>query len=133
MSINTTDGTGKLLTSPDQIKEETHQYLEKLYGCQPVPDMDKPWLLTNSVKEIHNRVMANPFQWPRRVSMNDYHALIRKGNAQPSPGPNGMEKWCVKSLSNYSLTPVLELHNYMTTNSCFLGNIKDMYLTMFHK
>jgi hypothetical protein len=44
-----------------------------------------------------------------------------------------MEKWCLKSLSDYSLTPVLELHNYMTTNSCFPGNIKDMYLTMFHK
>jgi hypothetical protein len=133
MSINTIDGTGKLLTSPDQVKEETRQYWEKLYGRQPVPDMDKPWLQTKSVNEVHGRVTANPFQWPRKASLTDYRALIRKGNARPSPGPDGMEKWCVKSLSDYSLTPVLELHNYMTTNSCFPGNIKDMYLTMFHK
>jgi hypothetical protein len=133
MSINTIDGTGKLLTSPDQVKEETWQYWEKLYGHQPVLDMDKPWLLTKSVSEVHNHVTANPFQWPRKASVTDYHALIRKGNARPSPGPDGMEKWCVKSLSDYSLTPVLELHNYMTMNSCFPGNIKDMYLTMFHK
>jgi hypothetical protein len=133
MSINTIDGTGKLLTSPDQVKEETRQYWEKLYGCQPVPVMHKPWLLTKSVNAVHAHVTANPFPWPRKASLTDYHALIRKGNARPSPGPDGMEKWCVKSLSDFSLTPVLELHNYMTMNSCFPGNIKDMYLTMFHK
>jgi len=133
MSINTIDGTGKLLTSPNQVKEETCLYWEKLYGRQPVPDMGEPWLLTKSVNKVHDRVKANPFQGPRKVSLIDYHALIRKGNARPSPGPDGMEKWCVKSLSDYSLTPVLELHNYIMANSCFLGNIKDMYLTMFHK
>jgi hypothetical protein len=95
--------------------------------------MDKPWHLTKSVNEVCECIMANPFQWPRRASVTDYHTLIRKGNARPSPGPDGMEKWCIKSLSDYSLTPVLELHNYMTMNSCFPGNIKDMYLTMFHK
>jgi len=133
MSINTINGTSKLITSPDQVKEETRQYWEKLYGCQPVPAMDKPWLLTKSICKVHDCITANPFQWPRRASMSDYRALIRKGNARLSLGPDGMEKWCVKSLSDYMLTPVLELHNYMTTNSCFPGNIKDMYLTMFHK
>jgi hypothetical protein len=78
MSINTIDGTGKLLTSPDQVKEETCQYWEKLYGLQLVLDMDKPWLQTKSVNEIHGRVTANPFQWPRKASLTDYCALIRK-------------------------------------------------------
>jgi len=133
MSINTIDGTGKLLTSPNQVREETHLYWKKLYRCQLVLDMEKPWLLTKSVNKVHDHVKANPFQWPRKVSLIDYCALMRKGNARPSPGPDGMEKWCVKSLSDYSLTPVLELHNYMMANSCFPGNIKDMYLTMFHK
>jgi hypothetical protein len=95
--------------------------------------MEKPWLVTKSVKEVHDCVSANPFQWPRTASLTDYRALIRKGNTRPSPGPDGVEKWCVKTLSDYSLTPFLELHNYMTLNSCFPGNVKDMYLTMFHK
>jgi hypothetical protein len=37
LSINTTDGTGKLLSSPDQVKDETHHYWEKLYAHQPIP------------------------------------------------------------------------------------------------
>jgi hypothetical protein len=128
LSVNSIDDSSRLLTSPDQVKTETRSYWEKLYARQPVPVMEKPWLVTNSVKEVHSRVSANPFQWPRTASLKDYRALIMKGNARPSPGPDGVEKWCVKTLSDYSLTPFVELHNYMTLNSCFPGNIKDMYL-----
>ena len=95
--------------------------------------MDKPWLVTKSVKKVFDHVSTNPFIWPRKASLNDFCTLIRRGNARPSPGPDGMEKWCVKTLSNFSLTPVLELHNYMTLNSCFPSDTKDMFLTMFHK
>jgi hypothetical protein len=133
MSINTIDGTGKLLTSPSEVKTETRKYWENLYARQPIPDIEKPWLSTKSVKDVHDRVSSDPFQWPRKANITDFRALIRKGNMRPSPGPDGMEKWCVKSLTDYSLTPILELHNYMTINSCFPGDIKDMYLTMFHK
>lgn len=133
LSINTIDGSGKLLTSPDDVKAETRRYWEKLYSRQPVPPMDKPWLTTDSVIEVNNRVSANPFLWPRKASLTDFRALIRRGNTRPSPGPDNTEKWCVKTLSDFSLTPVLELHNYMTLNSCFPGDTKDMYLSMFHK
>jgi Reverse transcriptase (RNA-dependent DNA polymerase) len=133
MSINTIDGSGKLLTSPDEVKDETRRYWNKLYSRQPIPPMEKPWLTTKSVKEVFNRVSANPFIWPKSASLVDFRALIRRGNNRPSPGPDGTEKWCVKSLSDFSLTPFLVLHNYMTANSCFPGDIKDMYLTMFHK
>jgi hypothetical protein len=95
--------------------------------------MDKPWLETESVKAVRDRVLANPFVWPRNASITDFRALIRRGNTRPSPGPDGTEKWCVKSLSDLSLTPFLLLHNYMTSNACFPGDTKDMYLTMFHK
>jgi hypothetical protein len=133
ISINTIDGTGRLLTNPSEVKTETCKYWENLYAQQPIPNIEKPWLLTKSVKDVHDHVLSDPFQWPRKANITDFHVLIRKGNMRPSPGPDGMEKWCIKSLTNYSLTPILELHNYMTINSCFLGNIKDMYLTMFHK
>ena len=133
MSVNTIDGSGKLLTSPEHVKAETRRYWEKLYARQPLPVLDKPWLHTESVKRVKARVQTNPFVWPRAASLSDFRALIRRGNARPSPGPDGMEKWCVKSLSDFSLAPVLALHNYMTMNSCFPGDTKDMYLTMFHK
>jgi hypothetical protein len=133
MSINTTDGSGKLLSDPEQVKAETRLYWERLYARQPIAPMDKPWLETESVIQVKQRVIANPFEWPRKATLKDFRALIRRGNARPSPGPDGMEKWCVKSLSDFALAPVLELHNYMTLNSCFPGDTKDMYLTMFHK
>ena len=132
-SINTIDGTGKLLTDPLQVKQETRRYWKKLYARQPIPTMDKPWLISKSVKDVNSRVSTNPFIWPRKASLADFRALTRRGNARPSPGPDGLEKWCVKSLSDFSLAPILELHNYMTLNSCFPGNTKDMYLSMFHK
>ena len=85
-----------------------------------------------NLNDVNKRVSTNPFVWPRKASLTDFRALIRKGNARPSPG---LEKWCVnlKSLSDFSLAPVLELHNYMTMNSRFPSDTKDMYLTMFHK
>ncbi|KAJ3519848.1 hypothetical protein NMY22_g13013 [Coprinellus aureogranulatus] len=45
----------------------------------------------------------------------------------------GGEKWVVKSLSDEALQLVLDLHNYEVMNSRFPGNIKDMWLTSFHK
>ena len=108
MCINATDGSGKILTSPDHVKTETRRYWQKLYARQPTPVMDKPWLVTKSVKEVSDHISTNPFIWPRKASLTDFRALIRKGNTRPSPGPDGMEKWCVKTLSDFSLTPVLE-------------------------
>ena len=133
LSINTIDGSGKLLSNPDEVKAETRRYWEKLYSRQPLTPMDKPWLTTESVKQVKERVSANPFVWPRNASISDFRALVRRGNARPSPGPDGTEKWCVKTLTDFSLTIYLDLHNYMTHNSSFPGDTKDMYLTMFHK
>jgi hypothetical protein len=62
LSVNSVDGSHRLLSSPDQVKAETRTYWEKLYARQPVPVMEKPWLVTKSVKEVHDRVSANPFQ-----------------------------------------------------------------------
>jgi hypothetical protein len=133
LSINAIDGSGKLITSPDEVKAKTHHYWEKLYSCQPIPTMEKPWLTTQSVREVHNCVTAKPFEWPRKASIVDFHT--RHGNSHLSPGPasEGTEKWCVKSLLDISLTPFLELHKYVIVDSCFPGGIKDLYLTMFHK
>ena len=39
----------------------------------------------------------------------------------------------IKSLSDSALSLVLDLFNYQVLNSCFPGDIKDMWLTMFHK
>ena len=59
--------------------------------------------------------------------------MLRRGNHHPAPGPDKWEKWCVKNLSNDTLSLVVDLHNYQVMNSVFLGNIKDMWLTCFHK
>ena len=98
-----------------------------------MPVIEKPWMITPSVAEVRNRVLNDPFLWPRNATLADFCAMIRRGNARPSPGPDGWEKWIVKALSDEALSMVLDLVNYMVTNSKFPGDIKDMWLIAFHK
>ena len=75
----------------------------------------------------------DPFIWPIKASLADFRAMLRWGNSKPSPGPDGWGKWTIKLLSDDMLSLVLDLHNYQVLNSRFPGDIKDMWLTMFHK
>ena len=96
-------------------------------------ELPKPWLTTPSVTTVKNRVVNDQFQWPRKASLADFCAMIRRGNHCPSPGPDRWEKWTIKSLSDRALSLVLDLHNYEVMNSCFPGNITDIWLTTIHK
>ena len=78
-------------------------------------------------------MLLDPFEWPRKAKIADFHVMIRRGNARPSPGPDRWEKWVLKALSNNALHLVLDLVNYTVMNSRFPGNVKDMWLTGFHK
>jgi len=66
------------------------------------------------------------------ASLSDFRAMLQ-GNSKPLPGLDGWEKWTVKSLSDETLSLMLEMHNYEVMNSRFPGNVKDMWLMMFHK
>ncbi|KAJ7168161.1 hypothetical protein C8R43DRAFT_877023, partial [Mycena crocata] len=132
-SISTADGSEDLVSEPDAVMEETREYFSTLYGRLPPVDAPKPWLTTPSVLRVKDRVEADPFLWPHPASVDDFRALLRRGNQKPSPGPDQWEKWCIKSLSDFALSLVLDLHNYMVMNSCFPGDLKDMWITMFHK
>jgi len=46
MSINSADGSGKLLSTPSAVKEESHKYWKRLYDQQPIPVMDELWMST---------------------------------------------------------------------------------------
>jgi hypothetical protein len=93
----------------------------------------KPWLTTPSVSAIKSHVLDDPFLWPIVATLADFHAMLHKGNPQPSPGPDGWEKWCVKNLLDKVLQLVLDLHNHLVINTRFLGDVKDTHLTYFHK
>jgi hypothetical protein len=90
-------------------------------------------MVTPSVERIRADCQRTPFQWPVMADLQGYRAMLRKGTPRPSPGPDGWEKWVIKTLSDKSLSLVLDLHNYIITNARFPGDIKDMWLTMFHK
>ncbi|KAJ7670180.1 hypothetical protein DFH06DRAFT_981250 [Mycena polygramma] len=112
-TISACDDPDKLLSDPEAVMEETCQYFSSLYGRLPPTVIPKPWLTTPSVLS--------------------FRALLRRGNQKPSPGPDQWEKWCVKAVSDDALSLVLDLHNYVVMNSCFPGDLKDMWITMFHK
>ena len=59
--------------------------------------------------------------------------MTRRGNHQPALGPDEWEKWCIKNLLDNTLSLIVDLHNYQVMNSIFPGNVKDMWLTCFHK
>ena len=133
LAINDLDDPERLICDPKGVKSTTRDYFTRLYDHSRVPDLPKPWLDTPSVKEVKDRLAVDPFVWPVQASLSDFRAMIRRGNSKPSPGPDGWEKWTVKSLSDDTLNLVLDLHNYQVMNSRFPGDIKDMWLTMFHK
>ena len=83
-----------------------------------------------SIEEVQHCVLLDP---SRKAKIADFHAMIQRGNARPLPGPDHWKKWVIKALSDNALYLVLDLVNYMVMNSRFPGNIKDMWLTGFHK
>ncbi|KAJ7939277.1 hypothetical protein B0H13DRAFT_2226285 [Mycena leptocephala] len=107
LSVNKLDGSGDLISDPVGVKETTRQYFTTLYAHEPPPNSLKPWLTTPSVLEVKAR--------------------------RPSPGPDEWEKWCIKSLSDNALALILDLANYEIMNARFPGDVKDMWVTMFHK
>jgi hypothetical protein len=123
----------KLISDPAGVKEISRQYWSKLYHHEPTPNIPKPWLTSKSVLAIKQRVQDDPFIWPRHTSLPDFRALLRKGTPRPAPSTDQWEKWLIKSLPNKALKIVLNLHNYIVMNSRFPGDLKDMWLTMFHK
>jgi hypothetical protein len=133
MAVNSMLVPGIIVTDPTSIAEETRQYFSGLYSCPAPPDKPKPWLNTPSVAAVKNCITDNPFLWPIAAMLADFCDMLHKGNPQPSPGPDGCEKWCVKNLSDGGLQLVLDLHNYSVINASFPGDIKDTHLTYFHK
>ena len=131
--VNDLDSPEKLICDPEGVKMTTRDYFTRLYDHSRVPDLPKPWLTTPSVVNVRDRVGSDPFVWPKRATLTDFRAHLWRGNNRPLPGPDGWEKWIIKSLSDDVLTLVLDLHNYQVMNSRFPGDIKDMWLTMFHK
>lgn len=133
LAVNDLDNPEKLICSPEGVKATTMEYFRRLYDHSQIPTLCKPWMETQSVIQVRTRVIKDPFVWPRKASLADLRALLRRGNNRPSPGPDQWEKWIIKSLSDFALSRVLVLLNYQVVNSCFPGDIKDMWLTMFHK
>jgi hypothetical protein len=123
----------RLVSDPTEVKAISRQYWSDLYQHNTPPDIPKPWLTTPSVLDIKRRVADDPFLWPRLTTLADFRALLRKGTPRPAPGRDEWEKWVVKNLPDHALAIVLKLHNYIVTSASFPGNIKDMWLTMFHK
>jgi hypothetical protein len=132
-AVNALDGSGDVATEPDKVKEITRDYFQGLYHHNDPSDLLKPWLSSPSVTIVKNKVAQDPFIWPKLANVDDSRAMLRRGNHRPAPGPDGWEKWLVKNLSDSALCLVMDLLNFIVIHSVFPGNVKDMWLTMFHK
>jgi hypothetical protein len=86
-----------------------------------------------SVKQVSNNVSADPFPWPLTMDLQNLKLLLRKGNARPTPGPDGWEKWFLKFLSDSALEIVLKLANYIISSSHFPSCLKPTNISTIHK
>ncbi|PIL25982.1 hypothetical protein GSI_11736 [Ganoderma sinense ZZ0214-1] len=118
---------------PDGIKAQTINYFTELFRRAPRAPSLKPWLDTPSVRSIRSRVADHPFSWPQILTLQDLRFLLRKGNPRPAPGPDLWEKWCVRTLSDSSLSLVLDLVNYDITTSTFPECVKPTLLSTIFK
>jgi len=109
LAINDLDSPEKLVCSPEGVKATTMEYFRRLYDHSCIPALPKPWMETPSIVNVRSRIAKDPFVWPKKASLADLRALLRRGNNRPSPGPDQWKKWTVKSLSDFALSLVLNL------------------------
>ncbi|KAJ7912872.1 hypothetical protein B0H13DRAFT_1874451 [Mycena leptocephala] len=86
-------------------------------------------------KELYAEKMAEIFSRAKLQDRNRMIAALCGGSTKKLVATGGFIslKWCVKALSDDALSLVLDLHNYVVMNSRFPGDLKDMWITMFHK
>ncbi|KAG1862486.1 hypothetical protein C8R48DRAFT_773916 [Suillus tomentosus] len=123
----------QFLVIPKDIKTATTTYFIDLFTCQEHPSVPKPWLSTSSVLSIHHDVEADPFLWPHPMTLQEFCALLHKGNVRPAPGPDGWEKWQIKCLSDRALQLILDFINYEILESHFPAYVKPSTLSTIHK
>jgi hypothetical protein len=116
-AVNPLDGSGEVITEPDKVKQITRDYFQGLYHHEDPPDLPKPWMQSPSVTQVKDRVASNLFIWPRLANVDDFRAMVRRGNHRPAPGPDGWEKWIIKNLSDYALSLVMDLLNFIVIHS----------------
>ncbi|KAJ7670992.1 hypothetical protein B0H14DRAFT_3691206 [Mycena olivaceomarginata] len=106
----------QIASDPTEVKNITRQYWSELYAHELPPNVQKPWLTTKSVLEIKQCIHTDLFIWPRRASLSDFRALLRKGTPRPAPGRDQWEKWIIKNLPDRTL----EIRGLLLSN--FLAN-----------
>ncbi|KAF5370395.1 hypothetical protein D9758_006983 [Tetrapyrgos nigripes] len=121
------------VSSPEEVKLAMVQYFQNLYARQPRPPHPKPWMQTPSILAIRQKTSADPFTWPKLMSLLDIRLILRKGNPKPAPGPDGIEKWWLKHLDDDSLSIFQHLVNYILHNSHAPSCTKPSTLSIFHK
>ena len=131
--VSDPENPDQILSNPKDVKKASAAYFSKLYTCKTPPMTPKPWLDTPSVQEVKQRVEKEPFKWPQLATVKTFRSMLRKGNPRPTPGPDGWEKWWVKILNDWTLSLVVDLHNYMVSNAIFPGNIKEVISVPLYK
>ncbi|KAI0351676.1 hypothetical protein OH77DRAFT_1410697, partial [Trametes cingulata] len=86
-AVQSPDDPSTLLTDPHQVKEATVRYFASLFSRTLRSPSQKPWMATPTITRIREQTAANPFIWPKFLTLADLRALLRKGNPRPSPPP----------------------------------------------
>jgi hypothetical protein len=133
LALSTSDDSSDFMTSPSGIKEATVSYFQSLYRRTHRASQPKLWMDSTYARKVHSETSADRFQWPRPFSLVDARWLLNRGKPRPCPGPDGWEKWWIRSLSDRALRLVLVLMNYQITQSHLPQCVKDTNISLIHK
>jgi hypothetical protein len=80
MAVNSLDASGEVFTELEKCKKITRDYFQGLYHHIEPPELPKPWMECPSVSNVKNVVSQDPFIWPKLANVDDFRAMVRRGN-----------------------------------------------------
>lgn len=82
---------------------------------------------------MKQKTAAQPMQWPRMMTEQDFQLVLNKGNRRPSPGPDHWEKWALKQTSADFREILRTLCNYTIAHNYFPDRLKQNYISPLYK
>lgn len=127
---------GLVVSNPtDKLNTLRTHFETLLHRPPPPPTEDRPWLNSTFARDTREKLQRDPdlAVWPQPMTLPDLRSVLTSGNPNPSPGPDGIEKWMLRCASDDFLQRVLDICNYAIMHNSFPDPMKENYLSPLYK
>ncbi|GFZ45751.1 hypothetical protein JCM24511_03480 [Saitozyma sp. JCM 24511] len=129
------EGEPRVCSTPTAKLQRWTQHFSQLLSQAPIANADAPapWLTCSAARTFQQSTRDTGITWPKPMTIEDLHRVLRKGNQKPSPGPDGWEKWAVRAATPAFLETILLLCNYSIVHNYFPPRLKQNYISPLYK